>query len=213
MFAVEWETARRRRTASDQPRTRPISVPLPAALATAPRQRLVGREAEWRDARRGVGAQPRPARCEVVLIGGEAGAGKTRSRRRVRPPLPRRGSDRCCSARATPSWPCRISRGCTPSTICCAPCPASVGRSISDRDLGDLLVLLPQLERLLPGLPRPAAADPETERYLLFSAVDRVLASAARQAPVLVLLDDVHWAGRQTLELLRHLVRAGSAAS
>ena len=88
-----------------------------------------------------------------------------------------------------------------------------MGRSInSDRDLGDLLVLLPQLERLLPGLPRPSSADPETERYLLFSAVDRVLANAAQQRPLLVLLDDVHWAGRQTLELLRHLVRSGSAA-
>ncbi len=83
---------------------------------------------------------------------------------------------------------------------------------ISDRDLGDLLVLLPQLERLLPGLLRPAPADPETERYLLFSAVDRVLASSARHTPLLVLLDDVHWAGRQTLELLRHLVRSGSAS-
>ena len=98
------------------------------------------------------------------------------------------------------------------SIICCGRFPASAGPLNSDRDLGDLLVLLPQLERLLPGLPRPAAADPETERYLLFSAVDRVLASAAQQAPLLVLLDDVHWAGRQTLELLRHLVRAGSAS-
>ena len=46
-------------------------------------------------------------------------------------------------------------------------CRISVDRRISDSDLGDLLVLLPQLERLLPGLPRPPAADPETERYLL----------------------------------------------
>src|SRR4029078_6975092 len=84
--------------------------------------------------------------------------------------------------------------------------------AVGNRDLADLLVLLPQLERMMPGLPRPASADPETDRYLLFSAVDRVLSVAARATPMLIVLDDVHWAGRQTLELLRHLVRSGSAA-
>ena len=208
-FAVEWQPLARvpESPAADDHQ---ISIPLPAALATASRQRLVGREAEWRtleDAwdRAEAGA------LEVVLIGGEAGAGKTRLAAEFARHCHEAGAivllGTCDEELALPYQPWVHALDHLLRSL------PGFGRPInSDRDLGDLLVLLPQLERLLPGLPRPTAADPETDRYLLFSAVDRVLASAARQAPLLVLLDDVHWAGRQTLELLRHLVRAGSAA-
>ncbi len=209
MFAVEWQPLALvpENPAAD---AHHISVPLPAALTTAARQRLVGREAEWRML---VEAWDRTeaGALEVVLIGGEAGAGKTR----LAAEFARHCHDdaaivllgSCDEELALPYQPWVHALDHLLRSL------PGFGRPInSDRDLGDLLVLLPQLERLLPDLPRPTAADPETERYLLFSAVDRVLASAARESPVLVLLDDVHWAGRQTLELLRHLVRAGSAA-
>ena len=209
MFAVDWQPLARpsENHVADEHQ---VSVPLPAALATASRQRLVGRQAEWRtleDAwdRAAAGA------LEVVLIGGEAGAGKTRLAAEFARHCHDSGAivllGTCDEELALPYQPWVHALDHLLRSL------PGFGRPInSDRDLGDLLVLLPQLERLLPGLPRPGAADPETERYLLFSAVDRVLASAARQGPLLVLLDDVHWAGRQTLELLRHLVRAGSAA-
>ena len=208
MFAVEWQPLVRvpvTEVADDQQ----VSVPLPAALATASRLRLVGREPEWRTladayARASAGA------LEVVLIGGEAGAGKTRLAAEFGRHCHESGAivllGTCDEELALPYQPWVHALDHLLRSL------PGFGRPLnSDRDLGDLLVLLPQLERLLPGLPRPAAADPETERYLLFSAVDRILASAARQSPLLVMLDDVHWAGRQTLELLRHLVRAGSA--
>jgi DNA-binding CsgD family transcriptional regulator/tetratricopeptide (TPR) repeat protein len=186
------------------------SVPLPAAVATPSRQRLVGRDAEWSvlaDAWRRAEGGTR----EVVLIGGEAGAGKTRLAAEFARHCHDAGAivlfGTCDEELALPYQPWVHALDHLLRSL-----PGN-GRPInSDRDLGDLLVLLPQLERMLPGLPRPAPADPETERYLLFSAVDRVLASSAHQAPLLVLLDDVHWAGRQTLELLRHLVRSGSAS-
>src|SRR5204862_338632 len=69
------------------------------------------------------------------------------------------------------------------------------------------------LSRLSPDL-RPVQAveddgrDPETLRYRLFQAVVDVLARVSRRAPVLLLLDDLHWADRPTLLLLRHLMRA-----
>ncbi len=206
-FAVEWQPLVR--VPGRGPDGSP-SIPLPAALARAPRQRMVGREAQWSIladawARAEAGAR------EVVLIGGEAGAGKTRLAAEFARQCHDAGAivllGSCDEELALPYQPWVHALDHLLRSL------AGFGRPIdSALDLGDLLALLPQLERLVPGLPRPAAADPETERYLLFSAVDRVLASAARQAPLLVLLDDVHWAGRQTLELLRHLVRAGSAA-
>lgn len=209
IFAVEWQplapVSVDQGAANDQ-----LSVPLPAALGTAARQRLVGRDAEWNVLAEAWARTEAGAR-EVVLIGGEAGAGKTRLAAEFARQCHDAGAivlfGTCDEELALPYQPWVHALDHLLRSL------PGFGRPInSDRDLGDLLVLLPQLERLLPGLPRPVAADPETERYLLFSAVDRVLASAARQAPLLVLLDDVHWAGRQTLELLRHLVRAGSAS-
>ncbi|MBV9933238.1 MAG: AAA family ATPase [Actinobacteria bacterium] len=50
--------------------------------------------------------------------------------------------------------------------------------------------------------------DPETGRYRLFRAVATQLAAVTADAPVLLVLDDLHWADRPTILLLRHLVRA-----
>ena len=52
------------------------------------------------------------------------------------------------------------------------------------------------------------ASDAEGERFGLFEAVRELLAEVAASWPVLVVLDDLHWADRPTLLLLAHLVRA-----
>ena len=65
------------------------------------------------------------------------------------------------------------------------------------------------LARLLPG---PAAADPDTERHRLHTAVADLLERAGRERPVVLVLEDAHWADAPTLGLLRHLARAGGRA-
>jgi class 3 adenylate cyclase len=72
---------------------------------------------------------------------------------------------------------------------------------------GELVRLLPELTQLVPGLPEPLRSDPETERYRLFDAVAAWLADVSAEAPVLLVLDDLHWAAKPTLLLLRHLFR------
>lgn len=52
-----------------------------------------------------------------------------------------------------------------------------------------------------------AGADPAAERYALFDAMARFLRTLARRGPVVLVLDDVHWADATTLALLRHLAR------
>ena len=52
--------------------------------------------------------------------------------------------------------------------------------------------------------PEPIRAEPDTERYLMFEAVDALLAGIAKRAPLLLVLDDLHWADRPTLALLSH---------
>jgi class 3 adenylate cyclase/tetratricopeptide (TPR) repeat protein len=73
---------------------------------------------------------------------------------------------------------------------------------------GDLLRIAPSLATRVPNLPNPRSADAETERYLMFEAVTGLLATASRQRPVMLILDDLQWASTPELLLLKHIVRS-----
>ena len=70
---------------------------------------------------------------------------------------------------------------------------------------GDLEALAP----LVPELGGTAAEPGEREnrRYRLFEAVAALLGGAARERPLLLVVEDLQWAGQPTLLLLRHVVR------
>ncbi len=72
----------------------------------------------------------------------------------------------------------------------------------------ELARLVPELRRRAPELPPPIEGEPETERYRLFEAVVGLLNEISAAAPVLLVLDDLQWADRPTLLLLRHLARS-----
>ena len=80
------------------------------------------------------------------------------------------------------------------------------------RGLEAILPLVPGLADALPDLAPPTRADPDTERYALFDAVVAMLGVASASAPVVLILDDLHWAAKPTLLLLRHLLRFGDQA-
>ena len=80
------------------------------------------------------------------------------------------------------------------------------------RGVEALLPLVPGLADLVPDLASPTRADPDTERYALFDAAVALLDIASTIAPVVVVLDDLHWAAKPTLLLLRHLLRFGERA-
>ena len=84
-------------------------------------------------------------------------------------------------------------------------------RMLSARHLAELTRLVPSLRMRRPGLPQPQASDAETERYLLLAAIVAVLAEVSTKRPLMVVLDDLHWADRSTLLGLRHLVSAPTA--
>ncbi|MEX1102650.1 MAG: hypothetical protein WED87_00265, partial [Dehalococcoidia bacterium] len=54
--------------------------------------------------------------------------------------------------------------------------------------------------------------DLEGERYRLFEAVGATLAAISESEPLVLLLDDLHWADRPTLLLLKHVIRSPEAA-
>jgi DNA-binding SARP family transcriptional activator/tetratricopeptide (TPR) repeat protein len=50
--------------------------------------------------------------------------------------------------------------------------------------------------------------DPDGRRLRFFDAVAALLGEAGAQGPLVLVFDDLHWADRPTLQLLRHLVRS-----
>jgi class 3 adenylate cyclase/DNA polymerase III delta prime subunit len=73
---------------------------------------------------------------------------------------------------------------------------------------GELTRLVPELRDRLPGLPEPMQSDPETERYRLFDAIAAWLSAVSSESPVLLVLDDIHWAAKPTVLLLRHVLHS-----
>jgi DNA-binding CsgD family transcriptional regulator/tetratricopeptide (TPR) repeat protein len=77
---------------------------------------------------------------------------------------------------------------------------------------GELARLVPDLAVRVGELPPPVTADPDTERHRLHTAVADLLTATSRRRPLLVIVEDSHWADQPTLLLLRHLGRAATDA-
>lgn len=70
-----------------------------------------------------------------------------------------------------------------------------------------LLPLLPDLAALLPAPPARVPLSPADERARLFEAVRQALAALATTKPLLLVLEDLHWASDSTIELVDSLAR------
>jgi DNA-binding SARP family transcriptional activator len=71
----------------------------------------------------------------------------------------------------------------------------------------ELRRLVPELSQRV-NLPALVSTDPEADRYVLFGATVDLLARASSDAPLLLVLEDLHWADLPSLQLLRHIVGA-----
>jgi class 3 adenylate cyclase len=73
---------------------------------------------------------------------------------------------------------------------------------------GELVRLVPELSARVRDLPPRLQSDPETEQYRLFEAVAAWLAALSAERPVLLVIDDLHWATKPTLQMLTHLAKS-----
>jgi DNA-binding winged helix-turn-helix (wHTH) protein/predicted ATPase len=74
-------------------------------------------------------------------------------------------------------------------------------------EASELARLIPKLRNILPGLPPSRALPPaQARRHLLNSFYD-FAARAASTQPVLMILEDLHWADDSTLALLDHIAQ------
>ncbi len=188
----------------------PAAPPAPAAPgpvpAAAPRPRaddvpFVGRDRELAALRRLL-ERARAGQLQLALLVGEPGIGKTRLTRRLAEDAGDEGfavlAGRCSSDEgAPPLWPwMSVLHG-------LAELPGAPDGPV------------PDLDRLLE---HPGDAPAGVDRFRLFEEVVTAVHAAARRCPLLLVLDDLHWADASTLRLLQHLVehpvgdRAGALA-
>ncbi len=67
--------------------------------------------------------------------------------------------------------------------------------------------LVPELSQKLRAIPQSFPISPEQEQNRLFEAVSQFITNIAREAPLLVVLDDLQWTDPSSLLLLHYLAR------
>ena len=183
---------------------------LPGSLRLTSTFPFVGRSAELERLRTLMPkAAGEPGR--VVLLGGEPGSGKSRLVREFAAEAAGGGAlvlyGACDAVVHAPYGPFAEALDHLTRVVD----PAEVRAALGSAG-GELTRLLPDLPRRVGALPPPVKADPDTERHRLHTVVTDLLDAVALARPVLLVIEDGHWADAPTLLLLRHLARvAGSA--
>ena len=75
---------------------------------------------------------------------------------------------------------------------------------------GEVLKLVPDLRQRLGAIPQSIQIDPEHERDRLFEAVSQFITNISKEAPLLVVLDDLQWTDQSSLLLTHYLARGVS---
>lgn len=204
-----------RRHSTGDPAAAPAVVPIPVAFPLPPPilahtpspAALIGREEEWRvlEARWDAARQ---GRHQLVAITGEAGIGKTRlaydfARRVAADATVLVG--RCDPDAGIPFAPVvEVLRW----LVRASPEGFLRSRLAAVEGHAELVHLVPELSAHTRARARSVRTTPEGERFRVFEAVASLLRATAAVRPLLVVLEDVHWADRGTLLLLRHVFRS-----
>jgi len=72
---------------------------------------------------------------------------------------------------------------------------------------GELSKLVPELKQKLGAIPQSLPINPEHGRDRLFEAVSQFMTNISKEAPLLVVLDDLQWTDQSSLLLLHYLAR------
>ncbi|MFF5075617.1 BTAD domain-containing putative transcriptional regulator [Actinoplanes sp. NPDC000266] len=172
----------------NQPPAPSPEVPAPAPAST------VGRAAELAVLERTVAAATAGA-SSLVLVQGEPGVGKTSLLEEAAARAERAGVlvvwGRCMESEGAPSmWP---------------------WTQVVSALTGEMPAA-PGLERLMEPLGAAGAPD-SGARFRLFEQVVAFIAQAAGRRPIMIVVDDLHWADACSLELFSHLAASSPAAT
>ncbi len=177
-----------------------------SVLQRIERGRLVARERElaearaiWRKAGAGEGG--------MLLVSGEPGIGKTRLVRELCTEV-QVSSDRvlvgeCYAEGGAPYAPfAQILRRAFRDGA-----GDELAAALPEFVLADLLTLAPSLRLRFPDVPPNPSLDPKSEQQRLFENMVACCQALCERSPLLLVLEDAHWADSGSLALLRHLAR------
>jgi len=181
------------------------AAPAPAAtpVSTSSRTPLVGRDAERSRLDQMLEAA-RQGRGGLVLLGGEPGVGKTRLASEILEDGRARGMLALAGhAYEEETAPWMTSREILQEMVRLLPA-GDLRRMLGD-NASELSRLLPELRRLFADIPEPEELPPQQQRRHLFNGVVEFLGRASATTPMVMLLDDLHWADESSLLLLEHI--------
>jgi predicted ATPase len=155
--------------------------------------------AAWRRAARGRG--------EAIFIGGEAGIGKTRLSSELALRAAAQGARVLRGATSSPEHePYQVLVEALRDAV-----PSIAALDIRPIWLAALVPLLPELLLHRDDLPELPALEPPGQTARLYEALASAINGLARRRPLVLILEDLHWAGAATLDAIGYLARRVTA--
>ena len=144
----------------------------------------------------------------LVLIGGEPGIGKTRLTEALQDEARSRG----CMCLVGHAYEMEGSPAYVPFIEMLEYSARVVPPAALKHALGDaapeVAKLMPELRQMFPDIPPALDVPAQQQRRLLFNAYRDFVERSCRMAPIVTVLEDLHWADDSTLQLLMHLAPA-----
>ena len=167
---------------------------------------FVGRQREMGDLKAAL-EDALSGRGRLVTLAGEPGIGKTRTAQELATYAVLRQAQvlwgRCYEGQGVPPyWPWvqtirSYVRKHDPEQL----------RSEMGAGAADIAEIVPDVKEQLPDLEPAPALDPEAARFRLFDSITSFLKGASTSKPLVLVLDDLHWADESSLLLLQFLAR------
>ncbi len=166
-------------------------------------QCFVGRENELAVLRKRLNSMLE-GRGGLVLVGGEPGVGKTTLVKQLLQEAEKRGAlslfGRCYESEGTIPYSPYVEM--LEQTL--AIMPPEMVREDMGEDAAEVARLVPELRRRFPDIPEPLDLPPEQQRRYFFNAVASFVGRGSNRFPLVLVMDDLHWADESTLLLIEH---------
>ena len=176
-----------------------------SSIGAAPLTPLVGRDSEQADLRRAVN-QALAGHGGLAMVGGEAGVGKSRLVAEIGGTAGARGmrvlTGHCVEMDSTPPYLPYVEM--IEQVISSPRSPLALREALGDV-AAEIARIAPGLRRLFTDIPQPVELPPELARRYLWNSFHQFVARGAQTQPLLLVLEDLHWADESTLLLTEYL--------